>query len=169
METIIIENKSEIKRNIEELERKLKVNITFVGKKMTIEGESLDEYEAIKILEAINLGFSAKRALTLLEPNMTWKSFNIKEFTRRKNLKDVRARIVGTEGKTKRAIEEISACEISLKENTLSIIGPGESIEEAVTALKNLIRGSKQSNVYKFLESRNTERKRWEYETKHQK
>jgi rRNA processing protein Krr1/Pno1 len=43
--------------------------------------------------------------------------------------------------------------------NDVSIIASPDNIEEALTAIKNLIRGSKQANVYHFLESMNTSRK----------
>ena len=77
-------------------------------------------------------------------------------------MSEVRGRIIGREGKTKRTIEEISGCDLYINEdiNQIGIIGNAESIEEATTALTNLIKGSKHANVYRFLEKINTERKK---------
>ena len=152
MENIFFENTKEIKRAKSELEKKLNVKIEIAGKKVIIEGEPLDEYEAITILNAINFGFSAKTALSLKNSEIIFKKISIRDFTRRKNLIDVKARIIGTLGTTKRTIEQISGCMLIIHHNEVGIIGHVEDVEEATTALTNLIRGAKQANVYKFLE-----------------
>ncbi len=169
METLIFDNTSVLRKAKNELEKRLNVEITITGRKVSFSGTAIDEYEAMFVLEAINLGFTPKKALTLKEPDIILKTFNIKNFTRRKKLTDVRGRIIGKEGQTKRTIEEISGCDIVLHDNTLSVLGPADSIEDAFTALTNLIRGSKQANVYKFLETINTDKKRRYYEERHQK
>jgi len=162
METIYFESAREVKKNKRELEEKLKVAIAFQGRKASIEGQPFAEYEASMVLEAINFGFSAKAALQLTDEQFIFRKIPIKNFTKRKNLKEVRARIIGREGKTKRTLEEISGCSIIVKDsNMIGIIGSAESIEEATTALANLIRGSKQANIYRFLERMNAERKKY--------
>ncbi len=155
METIDIERMKELLRTKEVLEEKLRVNISIKGKTVTIEGSTADEFQALQILEAIDLGFSTRKAMSIMDEEIVYRKINIKDYTRRKNLHEVRARVIGTKGKTKRVIEEISGCKIVLKENTLGIIGPYDSIDAATTALKNIIRGSKQSNVYNYLETLN--------------
>jgi len=155
MEPLFFENTKELKKEKERLEKKLNVKIEITGKKVIIEGEPLDEYEAITILDAMRFGFSAGIALTLKDTDFVFKKISIRDYTRRKNLEDVRARIIGTKGTTKRTIEEISGCKINLHKNEVGVIGPVEAVEEATTALTNLIRGSKQANIYRFLEGIN--------------
>src|SRR3989344_2679426 len=152
MESIYFKNTRELRANFKELEEKLKVKIIMTGKRADIEGSGFDEYEAKNILEAINFGFSAKKALLLKDENFSFSILHIKNISRRKNLKEVRGRVIGREGKTKRTIENISDCHLVIKNNEVGIIGDAESLEEAKTALQSLIRGSKESNVYKFLE-----------------
>ncbi len=159
MKILIFDKTTELRRNRIELEGKLKVKITVEGKKVTIEGDPLDEYEASVILSAINLGFSARKALSLNEESKIFRILNIKDITRKKNLKHVRARIIGTEGKTKRTIENISGANIVIKDNEIGIIGNAELIEEIVTAVSNLVRGTKQSNTYRYLEKMNRNKK----------
>ncbi len=161
METIYFEKISELKKNKKELEKKLNIVITIKGKTATIQGSPFNEYEASLILDAISLGFSAKKALQLADEQFIFRKLPVKNFTKRKNLHEVRARIIGKQGKTKRTIEEISGCNIIIKDNTIGLIGPSESIETATTALTNLIRGSKQANVYRYLERMNAERKKY--------
>jgi len=159
MEKIIIDRLRELKQKQEELEKKLNVKISIKGKVVTIVGKPFDEYEAMLVLEAIQFGFPTKKAVSLKEEEVIFRKIPIKEFTRRRNLKDVRGRVIGKEGKTKRTIEQIAGCEMIIKDNTIGLLGPTENIEEATTALQNLIRGSKQANVYKYLEKINTRKK----------
>ncbi len=170
METLYFQKIQELKREKAELERKLKVKITIEGKKAVIEGDSFDEYESLIVLEAMQFGFSAKKALLLQDEQMIFRKLPIKQYTRRKNLTEVKARVIGTEGKTKHTIEEISKCHLIINENTVGIIGPADEIELATTALMSLIKGSKQANVYRFLERMNAAKKQgFEEEPENQK
>ena len=77
---------------------------------------------------------------------------NIKDYTKRKDLKSVRARIIGKKGKTLKTLSDLSRCSFELKDNFVGIIGPSEHIENAQNGIISIVQGSKQSNVYKFLE-----------------
>jgi ribosomal RNA assembly protein len=158
-ETIFMEKTGNLRREKDKLEKKLEVTIKIEGKKVTIEGEELKEYEAMIVLEAIKFGFSVSTALLAANEGMVFRVIPIKHFTRRKDMEEVRGRIIGTEGKTKRTIEQVSGCSLVIQNNHVGIIGPAESIEEATTAITNLIRGTKQSNIYRFLEKMNAEKK----------
>ena len=159
METLYFKKVKELQNEKERLERRLEVKINIQGKKVTIEGDSFKEFEALMILEAMQFGFSANKALTLMDEQIVFRKIPIKSFTRRKNLTEVRGRIIGKEGKTKRTIEDISGCDLAINDGEIGIIGPAEQIEEATTAITNLIRGTKQANVYRFLERINTGKK----------
>lgn len=162
MESIQLKHVKELKRNLKDLERRLKVKITLKGKVATFEGTAIDEYEASLVLEALSFGFSKSKALLLKEEDTRLEIVNIKAVTRKKNLKEVRARIIGKEGKTLRTLENISGTHLRLDEdsNELGIIGDAISIDETLTGVKNLIRGTKQSNVYRYLEKNNKNKKR---------
>ena len=146
------ELKRKILRNKKLLERKLKVKLRIKNDDLEIEGNEFNHYIAEKIIEALDKNFPLKISLLLLNEGYILESINIKDITRRKNLKEVRARIIGTHGKTLRLMSELSGCYITLTENTISILGPAEKIKETETAIKSLIRGSKQRNVYRYLE-----------------
>lgn len=160
METYYIKNIKQVKEDKKELEKKLNVKINIVGRKLTFEGEALDEYVASQVFEAIEFGFSPKKALVLIEPDMSFRKVNMKQISDR-TLKDIKSRIIGSEGKTKRTIEHISGCEVVVGENTVGIIGHSSSIEAATTSIKNVIRGTKQANAYRYLERLNTEAKKF--------
>lgn len=160
METLFVTKTIELKRTKPELEKALKVKIDIKGKQVTIDGEAVDEFEAAQIIEAIGFGFSTKKALLLKDPSYIFRRISIKDFTRRKNLEDVRGRIIGKEGKTKKTIEDISGVYLELNNNEVGLIGQAEDIEEETRALTNLIKGTKQANVYQKLEKLNAEKKK---------
>jgi len=160
MEIIFFEKTSDLRKNLEMLQKKLEVRIEISGRKVTIEGDSVKEYEAMRVLEALQIGFPVKRALFLLDENFAFIKLNIKNLTNRKDLDVVRGRVIGKEGKTKRTIEDVADCFIAVSGNEVGIIADGESIEEAKTAVTNLIKGTKEANVYNFLERMNATKKK---------
>ncbi|MEK6844503.1 MAG: hypothetical protein AABX83_03710 [Nanoarchaeota archaeon] len=152
---LLFQRITELKRTKNELERKLNVKIILNGRTVTIKGDSLDEYEASLVLDAMNFGFSARRALLLKEESKIFRILNIKRFTKKRDLKTVRARIIGKKGKTKETIENITGAHLVIKDNEIGIIASADTIEDIVTALIALIKGTKQSNTYHYLEKLN--------------
>lgn len=145
------------------IEQKLRVKISVLGKKVSYSGSPLDEYEAGIVLEAIEFGFSVKQAILLLDEDYQFRRVHIKDYTRRKNLNEIRARLIGTKGKTKRVVQSVSGCFVVIRDNDVGLIGDVEFIDAAETAVINLIKGSKQSNVYHYLEQMNRLRKEERY------
>ena len=145
-----------ILKNKKKLETGLNVMLEIKRGQVSIEGKEPELYIAEQVLEAINKNFDINVALLLTNEEYVLEDIHIKDVTKKKNLEQVRARIIGTKGKTLKTLSELTECYITLHENTVSIIGPAEKIKEAVIAIENLIRGSKQSNVYKYLERQKT-------------
>lgn len=143
---------NKIKQNKTKLEKALNVKISFAGKNVSLEGSIIEEYIAARVIEALNLGFALEQALILKEEEFTLEKVNIKEITKRHDLKRIRARIIGTEGKTKKIMADLGNCFISLHENTIGVIGRAEEIKKVIQALISLVHGSKQSKVYSYLE-----------------
>ena len=158
MEVIYARNARVIRRLRAELEKKLNVKIGFVGNKISVEGNSLDEYSALKVFDAFNFGFSIKKALLLKQENFVFRKVHIKEFTKR-NLKDIAARLIGKHGKTRKTLSDISRCEVLVKEGEVGIVGYADDVDNVEVAIVNLIKGSKTANMYMYLERMNKEEK----------
>lgn len=152
MKKLICEKIGEIIRNKELLEKTLDIKITNRGKEVFIDGLPLEEYEAEKVIDAINFGFKTEVALLIKERELAFEILNIKKFTTRTNLATVRARIIGTKGKTLKTLMELTDSFIEVRNNEIGIIGSPESMKTTQNALTSLIKGSKQANVYSFLE-----------------
>jgi len=140
-----------ISQNKGKLEKKLKVKIQIKGQNISLSGNEFDTYIAEKVFGAVERTFPIPTALLLTNEDYMLEDIPIKDITK-KDVTTVKARIIGTKGKTLRTMQELSECNIVLHNNTVSILGPAEKIKDAENAVKSLIRGSKQSNVYKYLE-----------------
>lgn len=158
METLHVKNIGEVIKNKKLLEEKLNVKLNILGNKVTVSGDPLDEYDARCVFDAISFGFSARKSLSLKAEDFIFRIVHIKKHSGR-NLKDIQSRLIGKKGKTRRTISEISGCEVLIREGEVGILGDVESVEDTESAIVNLIKGSKQSNMYRYLESRNKTRK----------
>jgi len=154
METVFVGKIREIRKLRIDLEKKLNVKIKILGNKITVVGAPLNEYDAVKVFDAVHFGFSVRKALLLKQEDFVFRKIHIKDYTKR-NLRDVKARLIGKYGKTRKIISEISGCEILVNDSEVGIIGYVENVEDASVAIISLIKGSKQTNMYKYLEKMN--------------
>jgi len=154
MITIFSEKLPRILKNKKRLEEKLKVKITSKGKDVFVEGTSEDEYFAEKIIMALNFGFPFSIAMSIKEEESVFEILQIKDYTKRKDLTRIRARIIGKKGKALKTLAGLTKCNFEIKENLVGIVGPAEHIKNAQEAVVSIIKGSKHSNVYNFLEKR---------------
>lgn len=157
-ETVYVKKINDVKKNKKLLEEKLDVKLSIVKNNVTVKGDTVDEFDAVKVFEAINFGFSVRRALLLKNEDYVFRVVHIKDHTKR-NLADVKARLIGKKGKTRRVFSETSGCEILITDTEVGVIGEALDVESVETAVINLIRGSKQTNMYKFLEKHNKTKK----------
>ncbi|MEA3414204.1 MAG: KH domain-containing protein [Nanoarchaeota archaeon] len=152
MKKILVEKLPKITKNKKRLSKLLDLKITNRGKEIFIEGSAEEEFMGQKVIEALDFGFPYSHIHILKKDNLDFETINIKEYTPRKNLSSIRARIIGKNGKAIKTLADLTNCYIELNENKIGIIGTLENIERATKALILLIQGSKHGNVYKCLE-----------------
>ena len=152
VEQIYSGNPRKIMRNKKVLESSLGVKIYRKGGLIFMEGSAEDEYLTLEIIEAINMGFTADEALSLKETGFGFQKLNIKTLTRRKDIKEVKGRLIGTRGKALKTLESLAGCYIRLHDSTIGIIGPIEDVDLAAAAIRKLVQGSPHNKVYGFLE-----------------
>ena len=152
MKIILSDDSSKIIENKKRLEESLKVEIIIKAKEISIEGNPEDEFIAEKVIDAIIFGFSVSIALSIKKEDFIFEILNIKNYTHRNDLERIRARIIGSGGKTLKTLNELTECNFAIKNNEIGIIGSPELIKNAQDAVISIIHGSKQANVYSFLE-----------------
>ena len=106
------------------------------------------------IVKAIGRGFSPHRAFRLLDDDEYLEAIDIRDYVGKKmnNVVRMRARIIGSNGKTRRIIEELTGASISIYGSTISIIANDLQLPIARTAIDMLLRGSEHATVYRYLE-----------------
>jgi len=159
MKTIPVTNVSKIKKAVPEIENQIKVNIGFGKDRVTVTGNEFNEFLTEKIIEAVDFGFDVDDALLLKNEDFCLEFVHVKGNTRRKNLKDVRARIIGTKGKARKTIEKLTGAAIVINENTVGVIVDSEHLDATIQAIESLIHGSKHGNVFAYLEKQNVARR----------
>ncbi len=162
MRNIIVDNMKKIKRAIPSIENKVNVKIGFGKNKVSVKGAELNEFLVENIIRAIDFGFDIDDALLLLNTEFVLEFIEVKEHTRRKNLKDVRSRIIGRDGRAKRTIEKLTESAIVINGNNIGVIVDAEHLSTTIQGIESLIAGSKHGNVFGFLERQNIKiGKRW--------
>ena len=152
MKKLISEKIIRVIKGKQKLEKELNVKLSIRGKEVEIEGEPEDEYVAEKVLDALDFGFPFSVAMLIKDEDYLFEILNIKHYTKRKDLEEVRGRIIGKKGGTLRTLSELTKCFFEIKDNRVGIIGDVEHIRYAQDAVIFLLQGSKQANVYSFLE-----------------
>lgn len=119
-------------------------------------------WKARDIIKAIGRGFSPERALHLLDDEAYLEIIDLTAiFGRNTNaIKRIKGRIIGEAGKTRRLIEELTENVLSVYGNTISIIGPLNTLKITKKAVTMLIKGASHNNVYQFLYKKRREMKK---------
>lgn len=132
---------------------------------VTINTEKVEDpvmiLKVVDIVKAIARGFSPERAYRLFNDDIYFESLDIREYVGNNpnRLAQVRARLIGTNGRTRGVIEELTNSQVSIFGNTVAIIGYDTEIATAHKALEMILHGSEHATVYKFLERKRRESK----------
>jgi ribosomal RNA assembly protein len=76
------------------------------------------------------------------------------------DIKRIKSRIIGSEGKTRRLIEELTEANITIYGHTVGIIGSYEEADAARNAVQMIIEGCEHKTVYRYLQRKRTEMKK---------
>jgi len=130
------------------------------------ETDAPDPVMALKardIVHAMARGFSEDRAFRLLDEDAYLEILDIKDFAHSRNrVAQIRARLIGTRGKTRRIIEELTGVDVSVWGHTIALIGGTFEMVIARDAVIMLLRGSEHKTVYRFLERKRADLKAYQ-------
>jgi len=163
MKILCLENPKKVLKHKKVLENKLSVKLELDKtnkENIKIIGDEVNIYDAEGVVQALDFGFSLDVALFLKSEDFMFEVLDLKDYTRRKNLEEVRSRVIGKKGKAINTLMKLTGAELMLKGNNMGVIARVEDMEKTTTAICNLIKGSKHSNVYSFLERGNRNKKK---------
>jgi len=160
---VAIGKKGSVKR---EIERRTGAKLVFDSEEGVVQifpGEDpLSVLKAREVLRAIGRGFSPERAFSLLEEDRYLDVIDLEDYVgSEKGMVRLRGRVIGEEGRMRRAIEEMSGAKVSVYGKTVALIGTPEELRVARRAVEMLLGGAEHSTVYRFLERSRAERRGW--------
>jgi len=153
---VLIGPEGSTKRRIEKATGVQLVIDSTTGEVNVDESKAKDPSMALKARDAvaaIGRGFSEERAVRLFDDDAYLQVFDIKDYAKsRARLEQIRARVIGTRGKTRRLLEELTGADVSVHGHTVAVIADSYQLVVAVEAVEMLLRGSEHSTVYRYLE-----------------
>lgn len=155
---VLIGKNGEIKKDIENSTgSKLEIN-SKDGEVIISGDDALSLYTTREIVRAVARGFNPDVAKMLLKQDHSLEIVDIEEYIKSKNdLIRMKGRIIGAEGKSRKTIETLTECYISVYGRTVALIGEVERLMTARKAVERLLGGAPHGNIYKWLEKQNKE------------
>jgi ribosomal RNA assembly protein len=164
---VIIGPEGVTKKNIEEkLSVELQIDSDSGDVTLTMNEKATDPsmlFKAKDVVTALGRGFSPEHAFRLVrDEDALLDMIDLRTVFGKSeaDIKRVKGRIIGMNGKTRRLIEELTGTHVAVFGHTVSIIGTIEQAAVAREAVEMLVRGSMHSTVYRFLHRKRRELKK---------
>ena len=164
---VLIGPEGKTKKSIEEkLSVELQIDSEAGGITLTLAEKADDPsllFKAKDVATAIGRGFSPEHAFRLIyDEEAVLEVIDLRTIFGRSesDIRRIKGRIIGMNGKTRRIIEELTDTYVTLYGHTVSIIGNVEQVQAAKEAIQMLISGSLHSTVYRFLHRKRRELKK---------
>jgi len=120
-------------------------------------------FRAKDVVTAIGRGFAPDQAFRLVrDEEAIFDMIDLRIIFGRSesDIKRVKGRIIGMNGRTRRTIEELTSTEVVVYGHTVGIIGTFDQANAARGAIQMLIDGSQHHTVYRFLANKRRELKK---------
>ncbi|MFQ5838408.1 MAG: KH domain-containing protein [Thermoplasmata archaeon] len=153
---VLIGTEGQTKKRLEELAG-VRISIDSATGDVTIDEAGCADpalgLKARDVVLAIARGFSEEKAMKLLEDDVFQRILDIKDFAHSRNRRvQLKGRVIGSGGKTRRLIEELTGANISVYGHTVAVIGSPLQLDIASRAVEMLLQGSEHASVYRYLE-----------------
>src|SRR3989344_7355164 len=159
---VLVGKKGVIKRRIEKsLGIKLLID-SDDGDVLLKADDGLNLMAAQNIVKAVGRGFNPEIALKLLKDDFIFDTVDITDYSgsSKKKLITLRSRAIGTEGKFRKRINELTDVDIVIYGKTISLIGNYNDVDLARKGFDSLLKGNRHTTVYAWLENQNRKKER---------
>jgi ribosomal RNA assembly protein len=164
---VLVGPDGEVKQKIEEkLMVELQIESEAGGVTIVLSEKTNDPsllFRAKDVVTAIGRGFSPEHAFRLLRNDND--IFDVIDFRvvfgrSESDIKRIKGRIIGANGKTRKLIEELTDASVVVYGHTVGFIGTFEQVDAARNAVQMLIDGSQHHTVYRYLQRKRSEFKK---------
>lgn len=144
-----------------EIEKRCGVSLEIDGEsgdvRLSYDSQALkegDPFKAQEVITAIARGFSPQRAFILFEEDKVLSTIDLRQYTGKSenSLARIKSRLIGSDGKARRLIEQLSGTAISIYGHTVSIIGDSDKSKITEDALVKLASGGTHKAAYQMLQ-----------------
>jgi ribosomal RNA assembly protein len=168
---VLVGPDGKVKQNIEEkLMVELRIESEAGGVTIVLSERTNDPsllFRAKDVVTAVGRGFSPEHAFRLLRNEddiFDFIDFRVVFGRSESDIKRVKGRIIGANGKTRKLIEELTDASVVVYGHTVGFIGTFEQVDVARNAVQMLINGSQHHTVYKYLQRKRSEFKKQKLE-----
>ncbi len=167
---ILIGPEGKVKQYIEE-KLQVKLDVDSEGSiTLTLSEKATDPSLLLKakdVVTAIGRGFSPEAAFRLIRnEDEIFDMIDLRVIFGRSesDIKRIKGRIIGAEGKTRKLIEELTEADVVVYGHTVGLIGSFEQVDTAHNAVQMIIEGCQHHTVYNYLQKKRTELKKQKLE-----
>jgi ribosomal RNA assembly protein len=168
---VLIGPEGQVKRDIEtRLQVKLEIESEGGGVEINMSENATDPSMLLRakdVVTAIGRGFAPDQAFRLIRSEETAFDFiDLRTIFDRSDsdIRRVKSRIIGMNGKTRRTIEELTEADMVVYGHTVGFIGTFEQVDVARNAVQMIIQGCEHHTVYNFLQKKRRELKKQQLE-----
>ena len=164
---VLIGHNGETKKDLEERSG-LKINIDSKLGEVVIDDHEVDDPLMVikieNIIKAIGRGFSPQNTIQLMNDDADFFVFDLYDYVGKKEaqVKRLKSRVIGREGRTKRVLEELTDSKVSVYGHTVSVISDIIRMNILKKSIDMLLTGSRHATVYRFVELQMKELRRSE-------
>jgi ribosomal RNA assembly protein len=157
---VLIGAKGATRRELEKAAGCKSIQIDSVTGDIEVEWSDVGDYDPVKalklpdVIKAVGRGMAPNRAIQLLQDDWFFEMVDLRDHVgkRSNQQRRIRARIIGSEGKIRKMIEQHTNTEISIYKSTVVLVGDGSGLSSARQAIEMLASGSEHGTVIKHLE-----------------
>jgi len=157
---VLIGAKGATRRDLEKAAGCKNIQIDSISGEIEVTWPEAGGYDPVKalklpdVIKAVGRGMAPGRAIQLLQDDWFFEMVDLKEHVgkRSNQQRRIRARIIGSEGKIRKMIEQHTGTEISIYKSTVVLVGEGAGLISARQAIEMLASGSEHGTVIKYLE-----------------
>ena len=167
---ILIGPEGKVKQYIEE-KLQVKLDVDSEGSVTLVLSEKATDpsllLKAKDVVTAIGRGFTPEAAFRLIRnEDEIFDMIDLRVIFGRSesDIKRIKGRIIGAEGKTRKLIEELTEADVVVYGHTVGIIGSFEQVDTAHNAVQMIIEGCQHHTVYNYLQKKRTELKKQKLE-----
>jgi ribosomal RNA assembly protein len=164
---VLIGPDGKVKRDIEErLMVELQIESEAGGVNILLNEKAQDPsilFRAKDVVTAVGRGFSPEQAFRLIRNEdaiFDFVDLRIIFDRSESDIRRVKSRIIGMNGKTRRTIEELTEADVVVYGHTVGMIGTFEEVDAARNAVQMIIQGSQHHTVYSYLQKKRRELKK---------